>query len=87
MARFGIPQVSTGDLLREHRKRGTKLGQLANDLMAQGKYVPDDLVNDMVAERLVQPDTGSGYILDGYPRTLNQAEWLDEYTTRGNYRA
>lgn len=79
MAEFGIPQVSTGDLLREHRKNRTKLGLLADDLMAQGKYVPDDLVNDMVADRLTQPDTRAGYILDGYPRTLNQAEWLDEH--------
>ena len=84
MARFRIPQVSTGDLLREHRKLGTKLGQVADDLMAQGKYVPDDLVNNMVADRLVKPDTRSGYILDGYPRTLNQAEWLDEYITKAN---
>ncbi len=84
MARFRIPQVSTGDLLREHRKLGTKLGQVADNLMAQGKYVPDDLVNDMVADRLVKPDTRSGYILDGYPRTLNQAEWLDEYITRAD---
>lgn len=82
MAEFGIPQISTGDLLREHRKNHTKLGMLADDLMALGKLVPDDLVNDMVAERLLRPDTRRGYILDGYPRTLNQAEWLDEYITR-----
>lgn len=82
MARFGIPQVSTGDLLRDHRKNGTKLGQVADSFMVQGKYVPDDLVNDMVADRLTEPDTLSGYILDGYPRTLNQAEWLDEYVTK-----
>jgi adenylate kinase len=82
MAEFGIPQISTGDLLREHRKNHTKLGLLADALMSQGKLVPDELVNDMVADRLVQPDTRRGYILDGYPRTLNQAEWLDEYITR-----
>ena len=82
MAEFGIPQISTGDLLREHRKNHTKLGLLADELMSQGKLVPDDLVNDMVADRLIQPDTRQGYILDGYPRTLNQAEWLDEYITR-----
>ena len=82
MAEFGMPQISTGDLLREHRKNQTKLGLLADDLMRQGKLVPDDLVNDMVADRLLQPDTRRGYILDGYPRTLNQAEWLDEYITR-----
>jgi adenylate kinase len=74
---FGIPQISTGDLLREHRKNHTPLGMMADELMAKGLFVPDHLVNDMVAERLTQPDTQHGYILDGFPRTLNQAEWLD----------
>ena len=82
MEEFRIPQISTGDLLREHRKNHTKLGMLADSLMSKGQLVPDDLVNDMVADRLQQPDTRFGYILDGYPRTLNQAEWLDEYITR-----
>jgi adenylate kinase len=77
MEEFGIPQISTGDLLREHRKNHTPLGMLADELMAKGKLVPDDLVNQMVAERLTEPDTEHGYILDGFPRTLNQAEWLD----------
>ncbi len=77
MAEFNIPQISTGDLLREHRKNHTKLGMLADELMSKGLLVPDDLVNDMVAERFKQPDTEHGYILDGYPRTINQAEWLD----------
>ena len=81
MAEFGIPQISTGDLLREHRKHRTKLGLVADDLMSEGKLVPDELVNDMVADRLMMPDTRRGYILDGYPRTLNQAEWLDESIT------
>jgi adenylate kinase len=77
VAEFGIPQISTGDLLRQHRKDHTPLGMLADDLMSQGKLVPDDLVNQMVAARLQEPDTEHGYILDGFPRTLNQAEWLD----------
>jgi adenylate kinase len=77
MAEFGIPQISTGDLLRQHRNDHTPLGILADDLMSQGKLVPDDLVNQMVAARLQDPDTEHGYILDGFPRTLNQAEWLD----------
>jgi adenylate kinase len=77
MDEFGIPQISTGDLLREHRKNHTPLGMLADDLMAKGQLVPDDLVNQMVAARLTEPDTEHGYILDGFPRTLNQAEWLD----------
>ena len=77
MDEFGIPQISTGDLLREHRRNHTPLGMLADELMATGQLVPDDLVNQMVATRLTEPDTKRGYILDGFPRTLNQAEWLD----------
>ena len=75
---FSIPQISTGDLLRGHRKNHTALGMLAEDIMAKGLLVPDDLVNQMVATRLTEPDTEHGYILDGFPRTLNQAEWLDQ---------
>jgi adenylate kinase len=78
MAAWGIPQISTGDLLRDHRDRGTALGLLATQIMDEGKLVPDDLVNQMVAERLAKPDTVRGYILDGYPRTLAQAERLDQ---------
>ncbi|MBW4039815.1 MAG: adenylate kinase [Acidobacteria bacterium] len=74
---FRIPQVSTGDLLREHRKNHTPLGMMADELMSKGQLVPDELVNEMVAARLTEPDTKHGYILDGFPRTLNQAEWLD----------
>ncbi len=77
MAEFGIPQISTGDILRQHRKDHTPLGVLADELMQQGKLVPDDLVNRMVAERLAQVDCANGYILDGFPRTLAQATWLD----------
>src|SRR5579875_588890 len=74
---FGIPQISTGDLLRDHRERETELGKIASELMDAGKLVPDDLVNQMVAGRLAEPDCEHGYILDGFPRTLPQAEWLD----------
>lgn len=77
MEEFNIPQISTGDLLRQHRKDHTPLGMMADELMAKGQLVPDDLVNEMVATRLTEPDTQRGYILDGFPRTLNQAEWLD----------
>jgi adenylate kinase len=83
MAAWGIPQISTGDLLRDHRDRGTALGVQATQIMDQGKLVSDDLVNQMVAERLALPDTARGYILDGYPRTLAQAEWLDQRLDHG----
>ena len=79
MAEFAIPQISTGDLLREHRRNHTELGMLADDLMKRGELVPDDLVNQMIAARLPDPDCGRGYILDGFPRTLTQAHWLDGY--------
>ena len=79
VAKWGIPQISTGDLLRYNRDHGTPLGLKAKEIMAAGKLVPDDLVNEMVAERLKQADTANGYILDGFPRTLGQAKWLDEH--------
>jgi adenylate kinase len=79
VAKWGVPQISTGDLLRSNRDQGTELGKKAQAVMAEGKLVPDDLVNQMVAQRLKQPDTANGYILDGYPRTLGQAKWLDNH--------
>jgi len=74
---WGIPQISTGDLLRANVAQGTPLGVLAREIMTRGELVPDTVVNDMVAARLLEPDTARGYILDGYPRTLGQAQWLD----------
>ncbi|HWG21152.1 MAG TPA: adenylate kinase [Terracidiphilus sp.] len=74
---WGIPQISTGDLLRANVAQGTELGKMAREIMGRGELVPDSLVNEMVAARLQEPDTANGYILDGYPRTLNQAGWLD----------
>ncbi len=82
MAAYGIPQISTGDLLRANIANGTHLGNAAKSLMDQGQLVPDDLVNQMVADRLTRPDTHRGYILDGFPRTINQAEWLDAQLAR-----
>ena len=67
MERYGIPQVSTGDLLRENVVQGTELGLAAKAVMARGELVSDDLVCNMVQERLKQPDTRRGYILDGFP--------------------
>ncbi|MDE3200394.1 MAG: adenylate kinase [Acidobacteriota bacterium] len=75
---WGVPQVSTGDLLRSNVAQGTALGKAAKEIMQRGQLVPDSLVNDMVEARLKQPDTKRGYILDGFPRTLAQATWLDE---------
>jgi adenylate kinase len=75
---WGIPQISTGDLLRAHVAQGTELGRIAKSLMDHGELVPDSLVNEIVALRLQEPDTVSGYILDGFPRTLSQAHFLDE---------
>ena len=77
MARWGIPQISTGDLLRGNVTSGSDLGLEAKRLMDAGILVPDELVNQMVEARLQEPDTKRGYILDGFPRTLPQAEWLD----------
>jgi adenylate kinase len=75
---WGIPQISTGDLLRANVAQGTELGKMAKEIMGRGELVPDSLVNEMVAVRLQQPDTANGYILDGFPRTLVQAGWLDQ---------
>ena len=74
---WGIPQISTGDLLRANVSQGTSLGKVAKEIMGRGELVPDSLVDEMVAVRLAQPDTANGYILDGFPRTLGQAGWLD----------
>jgi adenylate kinase len=74
---WGIPHISTGDLLRANVAKGTPLGKVAKDLMGRGQLVPDSLVDEMVAARLKESDTARGYILDGFPRTLGQANWLD----------
>lgn len=79
VAAWKVPQISTGDILRGNAARGTDLGKLAREIMGRGELVPDDLVNRMVAARLAEPDTAQGYILDGFPRTLGQAEWLDHH--------
>ncbi|MEP6643633.1 MAG: adenylate kinase [Acidobacteriaceae bacterium] len=76
---YGIPQISTGDILRENVQQGTELGRLAKDVMARGELVPDNLVCDMVAGRLSKRDCSRGFILDGFPRTAAQALWLDQF--------
>ena len=84
---WGIPQISTGDLLRANVAQGTPLGKTAKEIMHRGELVPDSLVNEMVAVRLQQPDTANGYILDGFPRTLAQAHWLDGRLARAPVKA
>ncbi len=74
---YGIPHISTGDILRSNVARGTELGRKAKAVMERGELVSDDLVNGMVADRIKQPDCDRGFVLDGFPRTVAQAEWLD----------
>ena len=76
--RFGIPQISTGDLLREARAKGTELGLRAKAAMDAGKLVDDDTVLGMIRERLSRPDAVKGFILDGFPRNLAQAQALEK---------
>ncbi len=76
--RFGIPQISTGDMLRAAVKAGTPLGQQAQKIMESGGLVPDDIMLGVVRERLTAPDCGSGFLLDGFPRTIAQAEGLEQ---------
>ena len=76
---YGIPQISTGDLLRDHVRQGTELGRKAKAIMDRGDLVPDELMYDIVAERLRQADCHPGFILDGFPRTAGQAGWLDAF--------
>jgi adenylate kinase len=76
---YAIPQISTGDLLRDHVARATELGKQAKAIIEAGKLVSDDVVCGMVAERLSRPDCVRGFILDGFPRTVGQAKWLDNW--------
>jgi adenylate kinase len=80
----GVPQVATGDMLREAVADGTPLGREAKRYMDQGALVPDEVVIGLVDERLSRPDAGAGYVLDGFPRTVVQAEALDTMLARKN---
>lgn len=73
---FGIPHISTGDIFRANLKEGTPLGVQAKAFMDKGELVPDSVTNEMVADRLTRDDVASGFLLDGYPRTVVQAEVL-----------
>ncbi|WP_343074800.1 adenylate kinase [Phytoactinopolyspora alkaliphila] len=81
---FGVPAISTGDIFRANVSEGTPLGVEAQRYMDAGDYVPDEITNDMVRDRLAQPDTASGFLLDGYPRTLSQVEFLDNVLAAQN---
>lgn len=76
VAQFGIPKISTGDMLRAARTAGTELGKRAEAFMNSGRLVPDEVVIGLVEERLQQPDVAPGFVLDGFPRTVPQAESL-----------
>lgn len=78
---LGVPRISTGDILRRNVAQGTDLGRKAKGFMESGKLVPDDLVIAMTAERLKEPDAQKGFILDGFPRTIAQAEALAQLTS------
>jgi adenylate kinase len=80
---YGIPHISTGDILRANVARRTDLGLKARAVMERGELVSDELVNAMVAARLSEPDAKRGFILDGYPRTVAQAEFLDRELKSG----
>ncbi len=73
---YGVPHISTGDMFRDHKARGTELGRTVQAIMDAGGLVTDDVTNAMVKERLSRPDVAPGFILDGYPRTTAQAEYL-----------
>ena len=77
--RYSVPQISTGDLLRDHVGRGTELGLEAKAIMARGELVPDELMYGIVAARLREADCQRGFVLDGFPRTAAQAGWLDAF--------
>ena len=76
--KYGVPHISTGDIFRANIKEGTELGKKAKTYMDQGLLVPDELVVDLVVDRVKNPDCAKGYVLDGFPRTIPQAECLDK---------
>jgi len=85
--RLGLPHISTGALLRNAARRGTELGLLAKSIIDKGELVPDDIMSDMIEERLGREDVANGFILDGYPRNVAQAESLDIMLERLNQPA
>lgn len=82
--KYEIPHISTGDIFRKNIKEGTELGKKAQEYMNAGALVPDELVVDLVKDRLQQDDCKNGFLLDGFPRTIFQAEKLDEFLSESN---
>ncbi|WP_140918148.1 adenylate kinase [Limnobaculum xujianqingii] len=85
MEKYGIPQISTGDMLRAAVKAGSELGKQAKELMNAGKLVTDELVIALVKERIAQPDCKNGFLLDGFPRTIPQADAMKEADIQVDY--
>ncbi len=81
-AKYSIPHISTGDIFRANIKNGTELGKKAKEYMDQGLLVPDELTCDLVMDRIAQDDAKNGFVLDGFPRTIPQAEALDAALTK-----
>ena len=84
VAKYNMPHISTGDIFRKNLKEGTKLGLKAKEYMDKGELVPDSLVVEIVIDRLSEDDAVNGYLLDGFPRTIFQAEALNEYLSSNN---
>ncbi len=82
--KYGIPHISTGDIFRANIKNGTELGKKAKEYMDKGSLVPDELTCDLVVDRIHQDDCANGFVLDGFPRTIPQAEALDKALTKDN---
>lgn len=82
--KFSVPHISTGDIFRENLKKQTPIGLEAKSYMDRGEYVPDDVTNRIVADRLTWDDTKNGFLLDGYPRTLDQVKFLDNTLSEKN---
>jgi len=83
---YGVPHLSTGDMLREHVSNGTPLGLKAKPIMERGELVPDSLVLKMVADRIERPDCEHGFVFDGFPRTVAQAKYLGEMLRRQGFK-
>lgn len=81
-AHYRIPAISTGDIFRSNVAAGTPLGRQVDQILKAGEYVPDELTEQIVIDRLEQPDAANGWLLDGFPRTLHQVDALDDYLDR-----